>query len=295
MTSIAAFTKGAPMNVSLDHVRLFRQLFSRAVPAAAALVLIAMAGAWVITLPFTAPGSEIVSHPREAPSLGPSNLNPVSVGQDISAGIDLKPDLPAPPVAISEPKSARAAIVQPLISLGERAPLPPARPIELGALSSPPAPVSRATVANAAPGPKILASIRGDTFGLSSHYDRLTAVYDLGAHTVYLPNGARLEAHSGLGDRLDNPQHVNEINRGATPPHLYQLTLREALFHGVQALRLNPVGGGVFGRVGLLAHSYMLGPNGDSNGCVSFKDYDAFLQAYQTGQVKRLAVVASLN
>jgi hypothetical protein len=27
----------------------------------------------------------------------------------------------------------------------------------------------------------------------------------------------------------------------------------------------------VFGRAGLLAHSFMLGPNGDSNGCVSFK------------------------
>jgi hypothetical protein len=36
----------------------------------------------------------------------------------------------------------------------------------------------------------------------------------------------------------------------------------------------------------------MLGPNGDSNGCVSFKDYDAFLRAYQNGKVKRLVVVA---
>ena len=71
---------------------------------------------------------------------------------------------------------------------------------------------------------------------------------------------------------------------------------REEFFHGVQALRLTPVGGGdIYGRAGLLAHSYMLGPNGDSNGCVSFKDYEAFLQAYQNGQVKRLAVVASLN
>jgi hypothetical protein len=38
----------------------------------------------------------------------------------------------------------------------------------------------------------------------------------------------------------------------------------------------------------------MLGPNGDSNGCVSFKDYDAFLRAFREGQVKRLAVVAKL-
>jgi len=39
----------------------------------------------------------------------------------------------------------------------------------------------------------------------------------------------------------------------------------------------------------------MLGPNGDSNGCVSFRNYDAFLQAYLRGEVKRLAVVARLN
>jgi len=36
----------------------------------------------------------------------------------------------------------------------------------------------------------------------------------------------------------------------------------------------------------------MLGPNGDSNGCVSFKTYDVFLRAFQSGEVKRLAVVA---
>ena len=127
-------------------------------------------------------------------------------------------------------------------------------------------------------------------------YDRQTAVYDISAHVVYMPDGSRLEAHSGLGDRLDDPRHVDERARGATPPHLYELTLREGSFHGVQAIRLNPVGeGGVYGRAGLLAHSYMLGPYGESNGCVSFKDYAAFLRAYENGQVKRLMVVASAN
>ncbi|MGH6795569.1 MAG: tlde1 domain-containing protein, partial [Methylocella sp.] len=38
--------------------------------------------------------------------------------------------------------------------------------------------------------------------------------------------------------------------------------------------------------------TYMLGQNGDSFGCVSFKNYNAFLQAYQNGEVKRLVVVA---
>ncbi len=124
--------------------------------------------------------------------------------------------------------------------------------------------------------------------------DRYTAVYDISARTVYLPDGTKLEAHSGLGDRLDNPAYANERMRGPTPPALYALTPREALFHGVAALRLTPISGSVFGRAGLLAHTFMLGPRGDSNGCVSFRDYQAFLRAYQSGQIKRLAVVAHL-
>jgi hypothetical protein len=128
-------------------------------------------------------------------------------------------------------------------------------------------------------------------------YDRLTAVYDISAHTVYMPDGTKLEAHSGLGSMLDDPRHVRERMRGATPPHLYDLALRESLFHGVPALRLKPVGGeeAIYGRSGLLAHTYMLGPNGDSNGCVSFRDYNAFLQAYKEQHVKRLVVVAHLG
>lgn len=128
-----------------------------------------------------------------------------------------------------------------------------------------------------------------------SRYDQYTAVYDISAHTVYLPNGTRLEAHSGLGSMLDDPRSVTQKMRGATPPTVYALTPREQLFHGVQALRLTPLGGNVYGRAGLLAHTFMLGPNGDSNGCVSFRNYQAFLQAYQNGEIRRLAVVASMN
>jgi hypothetical protein len=120
-----------------------------------------------------------------------------------------------------------------------------------------------------------------------------TAVYDITAQVVYMPNGERLEAHSGLGDKLDDPRFVHVRMRGATPPGTYELTERERLFHGVRALRLNPVGGSaaVYGRNGLLAHTYMLGPNGDSNGCVSFKNYERFLHAFLRGEVKRLVVV----
>ena len=120
------------------------------------------------------------------------------------------------------------------------------------------------------------------------------AVYDISAQTVTLPNGERLEAHSGLGDKLDNPRYVHLRMRGATPPGTYDLKEREALFHGVRAIRMNPVGGSaaIHGRAGILAHTYMLGPNGDSNGCISFKDYDKFLQAYLRGDVRRIVVVA---
>lgn len=123
-----------------------------------------------------------------------------------------------------------------------------------------------------------------------------TAIYDISAKTVYMPNGDRLEAHSGLGDKMDDVRFAHVRMHGVTPPHVYDLTEREALFHGVRALRLNPVGGSgkIFGRAGLLAHTYLLGPRGDSNGCVSFKDYERFLQAYLRGEVKRLVVVANL-
>ena len=139
--------------------------------------------------------------------------------------------------------------------------------------------------------------VRDSAFNPSDD-DRYTAVYDITAKTVYMPDGSKLEAHSGLGARMDDPRHVAVKMHGATPaPHIYDLKMRERLFHGVAAIRLTPVGGEevIFGRTGLLAHSYMLGPRGDSNGCVSFKDYNAFLQAFKRGEVKRLVVVGNLT
>jgi hypothetical protein len=41
----------------------------------------------------------------------------------------------------------------------------------------------------------------------------------------------------------------------------------------------------MFGRLGLLAHPYVLGPKASTNGCLCFKDYNVFQPAYQTGQV----------
>ena len=124
-----------------------------------------------------------------------------------------------------------------------------------------------------------------------------TAIYDIEAKTVYLPSGERLEAHSGLGQMRDNPRYVNRKNTGPTPPETYNLTYRESLFHGVQALRLTPATGArVYGRDGLLAHTYMLrGGRGESNGCVVFKDYSRFLAAFRRGEIKRLKVVSRVS
>lgn len=123
------------------------------------------------------------------------------------------------------------------------------------------------------------------------------AIYDISAGTVYLPNGEKLEAHSGIGPMRDKPDFVDQPNKGPTPPHTYYLSLRENPFHGVEAIRLTPVEGedAIFGRNGLLAHTYMLGKEGDSNGCVVFKDYDRFLTAFKTGAIKQMVVVPRLR
>jgi hypothetical protein len=142
-----------------------------------------------------------------------------------------------------------------------------------------------------------IAQEQNPLLGGSPPYDRSTAVYDISAHTVYLPDGSKLEAHSGLGAKLDDPHTARIRMEGVTPPHIYELKPRETLFHGVPALRMTPIGGeeAIFGRSGLLAHSFMLGPNGDSNGCVSFRDYNAFLDAYRNQGIKKLAVVARVD
>ena len=111
-----------------------------------------------------------------------------------------------------------------------------------------------------------------------------------------MPNGERLEAHSGLGDYMDDIRAVHVRKVGPTPPNVYELRMRESLFHGVQAIRLVPVDGSkMYGRDGMLAHPFMLRANGESNGCVSFKDYSAFLKAFQRGDVTRMVVVEQLD
>lgn len=231
---------------------------------------------------------------------------------------------PEPNRPDQDPQTAKTAEVAPLVPLP--VPRPPefrvAKPVEVTKVASAPAlkAVTRTVAATTpaddrsffekffgiqrtTPPPAALSYAALESPGIPSpgsglrsapSADSVTAVYDISAQVVYMPNGERLEAHSGLGSMLDDPRYVHVRMRGATPPGTYTLTEREQLFHGVRAIRLNPAGGSaaIYGRDGLLAHTYMLGPNGDSNGCVSFRNYDRFLQAFLRGEVKRMVVVA---
>ena len=261
-------------------------------------------------------GSLVESFPDSAPAAADAPLGASrSLGPIVGA-------LEAPPPAASA-ASVPALLNPPLpprrevASIDDSTPLPPARPTEFAALELPaPAAPDKAlgpsrslgpALAYAAPDTTTLATpaapAKTSIFSIFSPqptrpagYDDHTAVYDISARALYMPDGTKIEAHSGLGEYMDDPNHVNEHLRGATPPDLYDLQPRELLFHGIAAIRLVPVGGeeAIYGRAGLLAHPFMMGDNGDSNGCVSIKDYDAFLKAFQDGKVTRLAVVAKL-
>ena len=118
------------------------------------------------------------------------------------------------------------------------------------------------------------------------------AIYDITNGVVHMPNGTKLEAHSGIGSMRDNPKYTHVKMRGPTPPGTYKLSMREKLFHGVAAIRLTSVDGKhPQNRTGLLAHSYLLRVKGDSHGCVAFAQYDKFLKAFQRGEITHMVIV----
>jgi hypothetical protein len=139
----------------------------------------------------------------------------------------------------------------------------------------------------------------GDTlrnlFGGGTRAGNRVAVYDISAARVYMPDGSVLEAHSGIGKMADNPRYVNVKMTGPTPPHTYNLKLRETRFHGVEAIRMLPIDGkNKYGRDGFLMHSYLLrSGRAESHGCVAFKDYNRFITAFKQGKVNQLVVVPS--
>jgi hypothetical protein len=247
------------------------------------------------------------------------NLSPRRLVESWSSGLELKLQQARSELALrlqsADAQTAALEEPRPSAVTNSNIPLPRSRPasdIRLEAqndpvpgtpVAQPPERSMLQKLTDLLPTPKFsLASLGPDT-GLSRDgpdlaalgYDK-TAVYDISAHAVYLPNGIRLEAHSGMGNLMDDPEHVNERMVGATPPAIYDLKPRERLFHGVAALRMIPQdAGAALGRSGLLTHSFMLGPTGQSNGCVSIRNYDAFLRAYKDGEFNRLVVLPSIN
>jgi hypothetical protein len=217
----------------------------------------------------------------------------LQLGEWRGALLEAPPQPSAPDVPL--PRSRPAAADVTLVAAVDTAPRPesPAKPDRTWMQKLSDLWPGRLTLASLTPGDGLFRS-HPDLQALG--YDSQTAVYDISAHAVYMPNGLTLEAHSGLGMLKDNPETVQARNAGATPPAVYDLRPRDKLFHGVRALRMIPVGGSeMMGRAGLLVHSFMLGPDGDSNGCVSIRDYVRFRKAFDDGEINRLVVVPAMT
>lgn len=244
------------------------------------------------------PASTLTMPPGEPLATGPQATS--TIAKDVPLPMRRPADLKLPATAEPPALALRQPTRRSRVAAAPTAPAEDNRSFFQKLFGAPQQPNGPA-MAYAAPEDDVVDRSRGrrlsPSFGPAVSTAQGTAIYDISAKVVHMPNGERLEAHSGLGDKMDDPRYVHVRMHGATPPHTYTLTEREALFHGHRALRMHPVGGSgaIYGRAGLLTHPYLLGPNGDSNGCVSFKDYNRFLQAYLRGEVKRLVVVASLN
>jgi Protein of unknown function (DUF2778) len=240
--------------------------------------------------------------PAAAPAVAPAALPsspPASVRQAPPKGVAeraVEIPLPSPRPPVDPPTPPKQEVAR--APMAAPAPQAPAVPMQIPAAPAPtPAPAPAPTTASASTSitdflKRVTPRFAYNNPDVHPTPDTHTAVYDIEAHTVYMPGGEKLEAHSGLGNRIDDPRFVSERGKGATPPNIYDLTLRGESFHGVQAIRLNPVSDSkMYGRDGILAHTYMLGPSGQSFGCVSFRDYQKFLQAYLHGEVTRIVVV----
>jgi hypothetical protein len=224
-----------------------------------------------------------------------ASLQPDFSIDDDAGSIELT-DAGTPPQAVEMAAASSMPTRLPALS----APLPVARPA-IAARRSAPASV----IEKDEPAPTVLAFARPDNpMRKPADIDRVpwpdrgkrTAIYDISAGVVHMPNGEKLEAHSGIGNMRDNPSFAHVKMRGPTPPGTYKITMRESLFHGVEAVRLTPTNGiAPLGRTGLLAHSYLLRTRGDSHGCVAFADYPRFLRAFKRGEVDMMVIVPRMG
>lgn len=125
--------------------------------------------------------------------------------------------------------------------------------------------------------------------------DTRVAIYDVSNATVYMPDGTKLRAHSGIGHMRDNPRYEHVKMNGPTPAGIYRLSMREKRFYGVEAIRMTSIDGrDPKNRTGLLTHTNLLRGRIGSHGCVAFQNYEPFLRAFKRGEVKMLVVVPEL-
>ncbi len=211
-----------------------------------------------------------------------------------------------PVVTVPEPSNALLAVVESLPSVAsmiERAePREQAKPVESQ-------PKRTKVLAYAAPnlekeekesgGGGLLAKLfNGNTAsngGLSLRRKGV-AIYDISTATVHMPDGQKLEAHSGLGHMKDNPKYYDRRMNGPTPPNVYNLRMRESRYYGVEAIRMLPTDHKAMkGRNGILAHTSLVRGTNGSHGCVAFKDYNKFLKAFKRGEVTKMVVVPRMS
>lgn len=121
------------------------------------------------------------------------------------------------------------------------------------------------------------------------------AIYDVSNATVYMPDGTKLRAHSGIGKMRDNPRYEHVKMTGPTPAGVYRLRMREQRFHGVEAIRMLSVDGrDPKNRTGLLTHTNLLRGQKGSHGCVAFQNYEPFLKAFKRGHITMMVVVPEI-
>jgi type VI secretion system (T6SS) effector TldE1-like protein len=241
--------------------------------------------------------NEETAKPEKTVANVPSELAPRTHHPEQIASLEITSNAPLDQVA----SLAKPGAIQPP-EPGTK-PAPPQRPATLASADKNQS--STPTLAYAAPGNPddtengafsgIGKLFNGSRNGMPSAA-RGIAVYDISAAVVHMPDGTKLEAHSGIGHRKDNPKHAYVRNLGPTPPNIYKLRMRERLFHGVEAIRMLPHDRAAMkGRDGMLAHTPLLRRSNGSHGCVAFKHYAKFLKAFKAGKVKTMIVVPSMD
>ena len=246
--------------------------------------------------------------------LPPAAIVTASIPSGLAGGGELSDESAVETAAIEAEEAGRTAEVAALMddTLPMEGPLPTSRPetaakaLEAMAAAKLTKPGRAAPVTEAEePASTVLAYARPDNpvkplapvAPLPNPGTKKVAIYDITNGVVLMPDGTKLEAHSGIGKMRDNPKYTHVKMKGPTPPGTYKLSMREKPFHGVAAIRLTSVDGKhPQGRTGLLAHTYLLrSAPGDSHGCVAFKHYDKFLKAFRRGEITHMVIVPEYN